>query len=138
CTSESDTGTTLWGRFTSESDTEPLNQVSDSEGVRHRLLCTRTPKVSDTACCVYRAAQAAAGTVHAIYTRQTTTVCAMPGCWSTISPRRLTVSPCAVKVAAIASAWSAATTITMPMPQLKTRCISVSATLPCCCSHWNS
>src|SRR5690606_14703383 len=83
-TSESDTGTTLWGRFTSESDTEPLNQVSDSEGVRHRLLCTRTPKVSDTACCVYRAAQAAAGAVHAIYARQTTTVCAMPGCWSTI------------------------------------------------------
>ena len=53
-------------------------------------------------------------------------------------PSRATVSPPPVKAAATASARSACATTIMPMPQLKVRSISRSATLPVCASHLNT
>ena len=51
---------------------------------------------------------------------------------------RHTVSPAARSAFSAAAASLALTTAVMPMPQLKTRNISLSATLPCCLSHWKS
>src|SRR5712691_5798987 len=54
---------------------------------------------------------------------------------ASMRPMRNTVSPAPDRVRTAASACSAATTTAMPMPQLNTRCISASATLPSRCSH---
>ncbi len=53
-------------------------------------------------------------------------------------PSVTTSSPDFLNEAATFFASFAATTTIMPMPQLKVRSISRSATLPTCCSHWNT
>src|SRR5207245_2609373 len=54
---------------------------------------------------------------------------------ASMRPMRNTVSPAPDGARTAASACSAATTTAIPMPQLNTRCISASATLPSCCSQ---
>ncbi|KAG0732673.1 hypothetical protein G6F23_014087 [Rhizopus arrhizus] len=46
--------------------------------------------------------------------------------------------PCALTASDTAASWSGATISTKPMPQLKVRHISLSATAPSFCSHWNT
>src|SRR5258706_5421036 len=64
-----------------------------------------------------------------------TVVCASSAARVWTLPMRHTVSPAACSSRAAASACCSATIAIMPMPQLKTRNISSSAILPCCCSH---